>query len=228
MPGFLAAPTREFIWKRFFQGVTTIRLEVVKMFYKGYINEEEHYAMACSALQHVPQVEVKDGVWAATLHRIITVDKNKAILKCLKTKQDDPYVFIGDSFNEKEEDSVGSPILSSTRKRVVDEEVNDPLQREQEINLEVDSETCLLSLPKSTPEASIYNPVPKQLVKDVLAKTKKVKRFRVEDGQHKLPQVSHNIVRPLTHFDPTVGAKGNQQPPSPPDEPHQPPLPPEL
>uniref|UniRef100_A0A9I9EIH7 Uncharacterized protein n=1 Tax=Cucumis melo TaxID=3656 RepID=A0A9I9EIH7_CUCME len=45
MPGFLAAPTREFIWKRFFQGVTTIRLEVVKMFYKGYINEEEHYAM---------------------------------------------------------------------------------------------------------------------------------------------------------------------------------------
>ncbi|KAA0064202.1 hypothetical protein E5676_scaffold218G00180 [Cucumis melo var. makuwa] len=43
MPGFLTIPIQAFKWKRFFQGVIAIIPDVVKMFYKGYINEEEHY-----------------------------------------------------------------------------------------------------------------------------------------------------------------------------------------
>lgn len=43
MPKFLASPTRALKWKRFFQGVNTIRLCVVDLFYRGYINAEEHY-----------------------------------------------------------------------------------------------------------------------------------------------------------------------------------------
>ncbi|TYK03306.1 protein MNN4-like [Cucumis melo var. makuwa] len=63
--------------KRFFQPVIAIRQDVVKMFFKGYINEEEHYAM----------VEVKVGIWSSSIvHRIISIYKNKAKLKRLKTK----------------------------------------------------------------------------------------------------------------------------------------------
>lgn len=45
MPKFLETLIKTFRWKRFFQGVTAIRLDIVKMFYKGYINKEEHYAI---------------------------------------------------------------------------------------------------------------------------------------------------------------------------------------
>ncbi|KAA0064201.1 hypothetical protein E6C27_scaffold548G001430 [Cucumis melo var. makuwa] len=85
---------------------------------------------ACLSLEQLPYVEVKDGVWnTTTLHRIIFVHKNKVKFKCLKTKQDG---------------------LSATRKGVVQEEVNNPLQRKLEINPEVDSKTRLPSPPKST------------------------------------------------------------------------------
>lgn len=45
MLGFVASPISAFRWKKFIQGVTAIILDVVKMFYKGYMNEEERYAM---------------------------------------------------------------------------------------------------------------------------------------------------------------------------------------
>ncbi|KAA0047035.1 hypothetical protein E6C27_scaffold829G00190 [Cucumis melo var. makuwa] len=45
---FLATPIQAFRWRRFFQGVTAMRPDVVKMFYKGYINEEELYTMVKS------------------------------------------------------------------------------------------------------------------------------------------------------------------------------------
>ncbi|KAA0041933.1 hypothetical protein E5676_scaffold306G001360 [Cucumis melo var. makuwa] len=48
---------------------------------------EKFYLKACLALNQLPQVEVKDGVWpVATLHHIIVVHKNKTKLKHLKTK----------------------------------------------------------------------------------------------------------------------------------------------
>ncbi|KAA0036868.1 hypothetical protein E5676_scaffold110G002410 [Cucumis melo var. makuwa] len=44
---------------------------------------------ACPALDQLPQVEVKDGIWSSvTLHGIIVVHKNKIKLKRLKTKHD--------------------------------------------------------------------------------------------------------------------------------------------
>ncbi|TYJ99631.1 hypothetical protein E5676_scaffold562G00010 [Cucumis melo var. makuwa] len=45
MPGSLAPLIQAFRWKRFFRCVTSIKPEVVKLFYKGYINKEEHYVM---------------------------------------------------------------------------------------------------------------------------------------------------------------------------------------
>lgn len=45
MPEFLVSPIRAFKWKRFFQVVTSIRPYVVKLFYKGYINDKQHYVM---------------------------------------------------------------------------------------------------------------------------------------------------------------------------------------
>ena len=41
---FLASPIKAFKWKIFFEGVIKIRPDVVKLLYKGYINEEELYA----------------------------------------------------------------------------------------------------------------------------------------------------------------------------------------
>lgn len=43
MPKFLVAPIRASRWKRFFQGVTAIRPNIVNLCYKCYINTEEHY-----------------------------------------------------------------------------------------------------------------------------------------------------------------------------------------
>ncbi|KAA0060282.1 drebrin-like [Cucumis melo var. makuwa] len=44
---------------------------------------------ACSALDNLPQIGVKDGIWSsATLYRIIAINRNKAKLKYLKAKQD--------------------------------------------------------------------------------------------------------------------------------------------
>ncbi|KAA0066528.1 hypothetical protein E5676_scaffold190G00020 [Cucumis melo var. makuwa] len=95
-------------------------------------------------------MEVKGEVrTAATVHCIIVIHKNKTKLKRLKIKQDDPSTFSDDAFNEKQEDGVGSPVLSLTRKEIVEDEVNDPLQKQQEINLEVDGKTHLPSSPKS-------------------------------------------------------------------------------
>ena len=45
VPDFLESPIKAFRWKRFFQGVTAIRYDEVKLFYKGFISEEEHYNM---------------------------------------------------------------------------------------------------------------------------------------------------------------------------------------
>ena len=45
MSEFLASPIRAFRLKRFFQWVIVIRQNLVKLFYKGYINEEQHYMM---------------------------------------------------------------------------------------------------------------------------------------------------------------------------------------
>ncbi|KAA0048706.1 hypothetical protein E6C27_scaffold4358G00290 [Cucumis melo var. makuwa] len=76
-------------------------------------------------------------------------DSNQKVFKDSIT---DPFAFIDDMFNEKEGDEAKNLILSLTREGVVDEEVNDPLQREQEINPEVDGETHLPSTQKSTSE----------------------------------------------------------------------------
>lgn len=43
----------------------------------------------CLTLDKLPQVDVKDRVYSSsTLHHIISISKNRAKLKCLKTKQD--------------------------------------------------------------------------------------------------------------------------------------------
>lgn len=46
MSKFLASPIKLFKWTRFFLRVNEIRPDMVKLFYKGYINEEQHYPMA--------------------------------------------------------------------------------------------------------------------------------------------------------------------------------------
>lgn len=38
---FFVTPIRAFRWKRFFEGVTMIRVDVVNLFYKGYISMEK-------------------------------------------------------------------------------------------------------------------------------------------------------------------------------------------
>lgn len=43
MPEFLTSSIRAFKLKIFFQRVTVIRLDMVKLFHKGYINKEENY-----------------------------------------------------------------------------------------------------------------------------------------------------------------------------------------
>lgn len=42
---FLSASIRAFKWKKFFQGVTEIRADVINLFYKGVIYEEENYVV---------------------------------------------------------------------------------------------------------------------------------------------------------------------------------------
>ncbi|TYK20947.1 hypothetical protein E5676_scaffold284G00950 [Cucumis melo var. makuwa] len=43
----------------------------------------------CPKLEKFPQVQVRDGVCTgSTLHRVISIDRNKAKLRCLKTKQE--------------------------------------------------------------------------------------------------------------------------------------------
>lgn len=61
-------------------------------------------------LKQIPQVEVKDEVWSATtVHCIIGIHKNKAKLKCLRTKQDgksEVEKVNGEDEDEKEEEEV--------------------------------------------------------------------------------------------------------------------------
>ena len=42
---FLESPIKVFRWEWFFQGMSAVRLDVVNLFHKGFINEEEQYAM---------------------------------------------------------------------------------------------------------------------------------------------------------------------------------------
>ncbi|KGN57727.1 hypothetical protein Csa_009739 [Cucumis sativus] len=60
---------------------------------------------ACLMLEKLPQVEVKDGIWLpSTLHRIIAIHKNKAKIKCLKTKEGCKVVKEIDDDDVEEED----------------------------------------------------------------------------------------------------------------------------
>ncbi|KAA0035146.1 hypothetical protein E6C27_scaffold57G002350 [Cucumis melo var. makuwa] len=66
---------------------------------------------ACPELEKSPQVEVSDGVCTKpTLHRIIAIHKNKAKLKCLKTKQKGQKVVKSmDSEEEEKREKSKSP-----------------------------------------------------------------------------------------------------------------------
>ena len=67
-------------------------------------------------LEKLPQVEVKDGIWLpSTFHRIIAIHKNKAKIKCLKTKEGCKVVKEIDDDDVEEEDKTDNIPLKRKR-----------------------------------------------------------------------------------------------------------------